>query len=51
MAQDMEKGMGSVVNTPAGKMVQGTPALGKALAVLSNQHERLLKLEGKKNGK
>jgi hypothetical protein len=47
MAQDMERGYGSVIDTPAGKMVQGPEALSKALAVLANQHERIRKLEGK----
>lgn len=52
MAQDMQKGgSNAVVDTPAGKMVQGQPALGEALAVLANQHQRLLKLEGKNNGR
>lgn len=49
MAQDMEKsGWGnSVVDTPAGKMLSGNETMGKALAVLANQNERLRKLEGK----
>lgn len=47
MAQDMEEGMGSVINTPAGKMIQGPEAIGKALAILANQHSRIKKLEGK----
>jgi hypothetical protein len=52
LAQDMEKGMpDSVVNTPAGKMVQKPEAMSKALAVIANQHQRILKLEGKNNGK
>lgn len=46
MAQDMPKD--SVIDTPAGKMVQGPEALNQALAVLANQHNRLVKLEGKK---
>jgi hypothetical protein len=45
MAQDMPKD--SVVDTPAGKKVQGPQALNQALAVLANQHERIRKLEGK----
>ena len=45
MAQDMPKE--SVIDTPAGKMVQGPEALNQALAVLANQHQRLKKLEGK----
>jgi hypothetical protein len=49
MAQDMETGMPeSVIDTPAGKMVQKPEALSQALAVLANQHERIRKLEGKK---
>lgn len=47
MAQDMERGMGSVVDTPAGKMIQPDQALGKALAVLANNNARIRKLEGK----
>jgi hypothetical protein len=47
MAQDMERDYGSVIDTPAGKMVQGPEAMSKALAVLANQHERIRKLEGK----
>ena len=47
MAQDMEKDYGSVIDTPAGKMVQGPEAMSKALAILANQHERIRKLEGK----
>jgi len=46
MAQDMDKD--SVIDTPAGKMIQGPQALNQALAVLANQHDRLLKLEEKK---
>jgi hypothetical protein len=46
MAQDMPKE--SVVDTPAGKMIQGPQALNQALAVLANQHQRLKKLEGNK---
>jgi hypothetical protein len=45
MAQDMPRD--SVVDTPAGKMVQGPEALNQALAVIANQHERLKRLEGK----
>ena len=48
MAQDMEHGQGnSVIDTPAGKMIQGPEALSNALAILANQHERIRKLEGK----
>jgi hypothetical protein len=47
MAQDMEKDYGSVIDTPAGKMVQGPEAMSKALAILANQHDRIRKLEGK----
>lgn len=48
MAQDLEKGGSeSVIDTPAGKMVQGPKALSEALAVLANQNERIRKLEGK----
>lgn len=46
MAQDMNK-FGSVIDTPAGKMVQGPETMSKALAILANQHERIKKLEGK----
>lgn len=46
MAQDMPKD--SVIDTPAGKMIQGPQALNEALAILANQHDRILKLEGKK---
>ena len=45
MAQDMPGS--SVIDTPAGKMVQGPEALSKALAVLANQHDRIRALEGK----
>ena len=45
MAQDMPQD--SVIDTPAGKVIQGDNALGKALAVLANQHDRIKKLEGK----
>ena len=49
MAQDLEKGMpSSVVDTPAGKMVQKPEVMSQALAVLANQHQRIKKLEGKK---
>ena len=49
MAQDMAKGMPeSVIDTPAGKKVQGPQALSQALAILANQHERIKKLEGAK---
>jgi hypothetical protein len=48
LAQDMEQGMpDSVIDTPAGKKVQGAPALGHALSILANQHARIKKLEGK----
>lgn len=48
MAQDLEKGgSDSVVNTPAGKMIQPANMMSEALAVLANQHERIKKLEGK----
>ena len=46
MAQDMPKG--SVVDTPAGKMIQKPEAMSQALAILSNQHERIKRLEGNK---
>jgi len=46
MAQDMPGE--SVVDTPAGKMVQGPEAMNMALAALANQHQRLKKLEGAK---
>ena len=46
MAQDMPKG--SVIDTPAGKMVQGPQATGMALAMLANQHDRIKRLEGAK---
>lgn len=45
MAQDMPKE--SVIDTPAGKMIQGPQAMNQALAVLANQHARIKKLEGK----
>jgi hypothetical protein len=45
MAQDMQGD--SVIDTPAGKMVQGPQALSQALAVIANQHARIRKLEGK----
>ena len=45
MAQDMPKD--SVVDTPAGKMVQKPEALSHALAILANQHNRIKRLEGK----
>mgnify|MGYP000443918862 CR=1 FL=1 len=48
MAQDLGKFGDSVVDTPAGKFVQKPEALGQALAVLANQHQRIMKLEGKK---
>ena len=48
MAQDMEKvSPESVIDTPAGKMVQGPNALSTALGILANQHSRIQKLEGK----
>ncbi len=49
MAQDMEKTSmrGSVVDTPAGKMISGNEVMGKALAALANQNERIRNLEGK----
>lgn len=48
MAQDVEKSTpDSVVNTPAGKMIQPEPLFGKALSALANQNERIRKLEGK----
>jgi len=48
MAQDMEHGMkDSVIDTPAGKVIQRPDALSNALAVLANQHDRIKKLEGK----
>lgn len=46
MAQDMPKG--SVVDTPAGKMIQKPEAMSQALAILANQHERIRRLEGAK---
>jgi len=45
MAQDMPGS--SVVETPAGKMIQKPEALNMALATLANQHQRLKKLENK----
>lgn len=45
MAQDMPGS--SVIDTPAGKMVQGPEAMSKALAILANQHNRIKALEGK----
>ena len=45
MAQDMKGD--SVIDTPAGKMIQGPQALSQALAVIANQHARIRKLEGK----
>jgi hypothetical protein len=52
MAQDVEKGMGdSVINTPAGKMLQGPQLMGHALSILANQHDRLLDLEANKGKK
>jgi hypothetical protein len=49
MAQDLQAGgSNSVVNTPAGKMIEGPNMLSEALAVLANQHERIKKLEGQK---
>jgi hypothetical protein len=49
MAQDLQKTMkDSVIDTPAGKMVQGPEMMSKALAILANNNERLRKLEGKK---
>lgn len=48
MAQDLQKTMkDSVIDTPAGKMVQGPEMMSKALAILANNNERLRKLEGK----
>jgi Chaperone of endosialidase len=49
MAQDVEKGMpNSVVDTPAGKMIQKPEMMSNILAILANQHDRLLNVEGKK---
>lgn len=49
MAQDLEKvSPDSVIDTPAGKMVQGESALNMALAAMSNMHGRLKDLEDKK---
>ena len=44
MAQDMPHG--SVVDTPAGKMIQKPEAMSQALAILANQHDRIKRLEG-----
>ncbi len=48
MAQDAEQGMpDSVVDTPAGKMIQKPEMLSNVLAVLANQHDRIKRMEGK----
>ena len=47
MAQHMKNFGSSVIDTPAGKKIQGPEALSEALAVLANQHERIKKLEKK----
>jgi len=47
MAQDAEKGMpNSVVDTPAGKMIQKPEMLSNVLAILANQHDRIKRMEG-----
>lgn len=49
MAQDIERTSLSpaVINTPAGKMINGDATQGKVLALMAHQHERIRKLEGK----
>ena len=37
----------SVIDTPAGKMIQKPEAMNMALAALANQHQRIKKLENK----
>ncbi len=44
MAQDMPKD--SVVDTPAGKMIQKPEAQAQMLALMANQHRRIKELEG-----
>ena len=49
MAQDMEKGgFDSVVDTPAGKVIQKPETLNSVLALMGKLHERMLRLEGNK---
>lgn len=49
MAQDMEQTpfKHAVVDTPAGKLVNGNAMSGQLLALVSNMNERMRKLEGK----
>lgn len=49
MAQDVEKGMpNSVIDTPAGKMIQKPEMMSNVLAILANNNERIRRLEGNK---
>lgn len=53
MAQDLEEsemGEGTVVDTPAGKMVDGGKLIGAVTASLSNINDRLKALEERKRG-